>query len=184
MRTSAPACPALEAAGIRPATPVRLARVTPLVRLGADRGARDVVAYARPGAVAPSSSPSVTPRPQDFERVTSRSYRVAELRRARKRQIAKRRLVAIATAVATCSLLVALSVGAGALRSLNQQHDAVLPGTTATTGGYLYRVQPGDTLWSIASRIVGDGDPRPVVAQLQSELQGTTLEPGAQLLVP
>jgi Tfp pilus assembly protein FimV len=45
-------------------------------------------------------------------------------------------------------------------------------------------VKPGDTLWSIASRLEPSGDPRPLVAQLQSELHGATLDPGARLVLP
>jgi nucleoid-associated protein YgaU len=47
-------------------------------------------------------------------------------------------------------------------------------------------VQPGDTLWSIATSLDGDGDVRAVVDQIQelNGLNGATLVPGQTLLLP
>ena len=47
-------------------------------------------------------------------------------------------------------------------------------------------VQPGDTLWSIASDLAPDEDPRGVVDALQdaNDLDGAELVPGQVLLVP
>lgn len=63
---------------------------------------------------------------------------------------------------------------------------ASVPGpSTVGAGSRVYVVQPGDTLWSIATRLVGPaGDPRPVVAQLQAENHGATIVPGAVLRLP
>jgi Tfp pilus assembly protein FimV len=47
-----------------------------------------------------------------------------------------------------------------------------------------YTVRPGDTLWSIASRIDPTGDPRPVVEQLASEVGGDNVYPGEQIALP
>ena len=51
--------------------------------------------------------------------------------------------------------------------------------------GEPYRVQPGDTLWSIASRTYR-GDPRQAVWAIQREngLGGTALTPGQVLVLP
>jgi LysM repeat protein len=48
-----------------------------------------------------------------------------------------------------------------------------------------YRVQPGDTLWSIALTHVG-GDPRAAVWELQqrNDLEGPTIVPGQLLVMP
>jgi LysM repeat protein len=49
----------------------------------------------------------------------------------------------------------------------------------------IYLVQPGDTLWSIASARYG-GDPREGVWKLQrrNDLAGTTISPGERLVLP
>ena len=46
---------------------------------------------------------------------------------------------------------------------------AVHPAAAATAGGVRYVVQPGDTLWSIATRFDHGGDPRALVAQLAAQ---------------
>lgn len=68
-------------------------------------------------------------------------------------------------------------------------HSLVLPGSSQAGAEALkahstYVVQPGDTLWSIASRLDPDGDPRPLVARLSSQLHGETLVPGEALYLP
>jgi LysM domain-containing protein len=47
-------------------------------------------------------------------------------------------------------------------------------------------VQPGESLWSVASRIAPHSDPRAVVADIESlnHLSGPAVEPGQQLAVP
>ena len=47
-----------------------------------------------------------------------------------------------------------------------------------------YVVRSGDTLWSIAQRVDPTGDPRPIVAQLASELGTYTVVPGEQVTIP
>lgn len=48
-----------------------------------------------------------------------------------------------------------------------------------------YRVQPGDTLWSIALTRLG-GDPREGVWRIQqaNDLEGAAISPGQRLVVP
>jgi Tfp pilus assembly protein FimV len=51
-------------------------------------------------------------------------------------------------------------------------------------GGYAYVVRPGDTLWSIASRLEPGRDPRPLVDRLSSQVRGGRLLAGSVLVVP
>lgn len=59
-----------------------------------------------------------------------------------------------------------------------------LTGSVAVPGGYSYVVQPGDTLWSIASRVEPGRDPRALVDHLEQEIGGDALQPGERLLLP
>jgi len=56
----------------------------------------------------------------------------------------------------------------------------------SSTGVQSVTVQPGDTLWSIASAAAGDSDPRGVVEQIRAlnGLTGGPLVEGMQLRVP
>jgi nucleoid-associated protein YgaU len=49
-----------------------------------------------------------------------------------------------------------------------------------------YLVEPGDTLWAIASEVAGDRDPRQVVELLEASngVDGGSLQPGMVLRVP
>jgi LysM repeat protein len=57
--------------------------------------------------------------------------------------------------------------------------------TGATGAARSYRVQPGDTLWSIAAERYA-GDPREGVWKLQrrNALDGSTIVPGQMLVLP
>jgi hypothetical protein len=52
------------------------------------------------------------------------------------------------------------------------------------TAHSVYIVRPGDTLWSIAERLVPQGDPRPLMAKLSRQIGGDTVRPGARLILP
>jgi Tfp pilus assembly protein FimV len=45
-------------------------------------------------------------------------------------------------------------------------------------------VRPGDTLWSIATRLAPDDDPRPLVDALTDARGTTALQPGERIRVP
>jgi LysM domain len=53
-----------------------------------------------------------------------------------------------------------------------------------TVGAVSYTVQPGDSLWTIAERVSPTSDPRPLVAQMASELGSATVVPGERITVP
>jgi nucleoid-associated protein YgaU len=50
--------------------------------------------------------------------------------------------------------------------------------------GFVYTVRPGDTLWSIATRMEPGGDPRRLVAQLADRLGTDTVFAGERLRLP
>jgi Tfp pilus assembly protein FimV len=70
------------------------------------------------------------------------------------------------------------------LSGLRTAHLVTLPGLQATTKGYLYTVRPGDTVWSIASRIDPSGDPRPLVDAIEARLDEKPIVPGERVVVP
>jgi hypothetical protein len=57
-------------------------------------------------------------------------------------------------------------------------------GQTAGSCGQVYVARPGDTIWAIAVAYSRGGDPRPLVANLESEIGGGALQPGERLIVP
>jgi hypothetical protein len=57
-------------------------------------------------------------------------------------------------------------------------------GQGAGSCGQIYVARPGDTIWSIAVSYSRGGDPRPLVANLESEIDGGVLQPGERLVVP
>ena len=66
-------------------------------------------------------------------------------------------------------------------------HSLAVPG--AAHGGVLlagneYVVRQGDTLWGIAERLAPDGDPRPLMARLETEVGGDDIRPGQVLRLP
>ena len=73
---------------------------------------------------------------------------------------------------------------ASAIAGVHQGTPAVIAGGVPVAGGYRYVVQPGDTLWSIASRVFPAGDPRALVAELATQIKSTTAVPGERLLLP
>jgi Tfp pilus assembly protein FimV len=75
-------------------------------------------------------------------------------------------------------------LGAGALSNSHRPALAVLPGAVKIPGGYRYVARPGDTLWSIATKLQPGADPRVLVANLEQQIHGGELIAGDQLKLP
>lgn len=91
--------------------------------------------------------------------------------------------------------LAATVVGCVAMAGGLSASSASPPGGSASTtsaaqpamtpvGAKVYVVQPGDTLWGIANGLVGNGDPRPLMQALSTQLQGGVLQVGERLTLP
>jgi len=51
-------------------------------------------------------------------------------------------------------------------------------------GPFVYTVQPGDSLWSIAARLDPSADPRPLVAKLAAQTGSDTVRSGERIRLP
>jgi LysM repeat protein len=81
--------------------------------------------------------------------------------------------------IAACLILGATLVGIVGSRAS--------AGASRSRPASIYVVKAGDTLWSIAARVVGPaGDPRPVVDRLVTEnhIRGALVTPGQRLTLP
>lgn len=76
-------------------------------------------------------------------------------------------------------LTVAIVIGGAANVTARQSHPAPFRGTT-------HVVQPGESLWSIASAAYPGGDLRREIARIKkaSKLRSSTVFPGQALLLP
>jgi hypothetical protein len=103
----------------------------------------------------------------------------APLRRTRRpsASAAVRRRIALALVVGSLLVLLALPVRALGGRPLAGHAVPLRAGTQ-------YVVQPGDTLWSIATRLDPNGDPRPVVARLVAETGSEAVVAGERIRLP
>lgn len=105
-------------------------------------------------------------------------------RRVHSAKMLRRRIRALAVVGVSLAATFGLWIGTSAVASAAHGQLQILPGAVKTANGYLYRVQPGDTIWSIATRLDPSGDPRPMADAIESELGGTDLQAGMRLLVP
>ena len=106
---------------------------------------------------------------------------LTERRRRRERTLRRRRGVALAGSALVLSATWGLS---GLIAGRHAASYAVLAHSVPVNGGFRYTVQPGDTVWSIATALDPSGDPRPIVASLDARLGGTSIVPGEQIIVP
>ena len=91
--------------------------------------------------------------------------------------VRRRRTLAAVTGLLLVGLALPLSGTGG--------HSHATGSALAETGKpFVYTVQPGDTLWSIAGRLEPSADPRPLVARLAAQTGSETVVPGERILVP
>ena len=154
------------------------------------RASLRVVAPGAPLAPARPTRRSVTPsrplsQPEPDRRCQqarpTRAGCVTDSRTTRPSVAVRRRRVVLGTVAA--GLLVALALPwSGTGGSLATPGPALAGESVAAHHSYV--VRPGDTLWSIAVRLDPSGDPRPVVAQLATQVGGDNVVPGEQLVLP
>ncbi|HEX3840592.1 MAG TPA: LysM peptidoglycan-binding domain-containing protein [Acidimicrobiales bacterium] len=78
-------------------------------------------------------------------------------------------------------MVVGLALPLGGAGGPSHPSGSALAGTTHPIE---YTVQPGDTLWSIATAVDPSADPRPLVAKLAAQTGSDTVEPGEHISVP
>lgn len=97
-------------------------------------------------------------------------------------RVRRRRLAVLVLAVALAAVTALAVQAIGGLADVDGTADPrpvdVRPEPVA---GQRYVVQPGDTLWSIATEIAPDDDPRAVVAALREANGGPDLQVGTEL---
>jgi nucleoid-associated protein YgaU len=91
---------------------------------------------------------------------------------------ARRRRTLLATMIV---LLVALALPLSGTGGYSHATGSAL----AETGHPVdYTVRPGDTLWSIATRVDPSADPRPLVARLAAQTGSESVFPGERIVLP
>jgi hypothetical protein len=139
---------------------------------------RPVLRLVEPPAEEPIATVVPWDPPARAERELRTGTDVTVRRRARvARQIRRRRAVA-GLLVAAALALLALPVSA-----LGGRPATAAP-SGAVHGGVTYVVQPGDTLWSIATRAERGGDARALVRELVAETGSASVYPGERVVVP
>lgn len=106
-----------------------------------------------------------------------------EFRRSRRSARHLRRRILSVVAVAGAAVALALPVASIGGQPVSPVVAASSPGAVGSLAT-LYVVQPGDTLWSIASWFDPGGDPRPMVAALEKEIGSATVVPGERIRIP
>ena len=126
------------------------------------------------------------PQPVDVARVEPlRPGSAAKALPDRPTRVRRRRLVAL---LLTLALIGAIATAGralvGAASSLEPSSPQPVEVPFLSPGvGETYVVKPGDTLWSIASAIAPDSDPRPVVDALRAANGGPDIQVGQRLMI-
>ncbi|HEX3461151.1 MAG TPA: LysM peptidoglycan-binding domain-containing protein [Acidimicrobiales bacterium] len=131
------------------------------------RNRSPVIGYDWPATAGESPILALVPDPVPVRRVRRRVSSAVRLRRT---------LLAL-----TGLMVVGLALPLGGAGGPSHPSGSALAGTTHPIE---YIVQPGDTLWSIATAVDPSADPRPLVAKLASQTGSDTVEPGEHITVP
>ena len=102
---------------------------------------------------------------------------IAQPRRRASVDVRRRRTILAVMGLALALLAFPLGGFGGASHTTESVSAAQIHGST-------YAVRAGDTLWSIAERVEPSGDPRPLVAQMASELGSYNVVPGELVSIP
>jgi hypothetical protein len=78
-------------------------------------------------------------------------------------------------------LLIALALPLSGTGGYSHPTGSALAGNR---GPFVYTVQPGDSLFSIAERLQPKADPRPLVAKLASQTGSESVTPGERIVLP
>lgn len=122
--------------------------------------------------------------PWSFQEPNSTGARIASIDQRRRRRAILARRRRLAALFASAAILTATWGAVDALAGTRQSHLVTLSGSHRTASGVFYTVQPGDTIWSIATRLDPTGDPRPLVAKIVAHLHGEAIVPGEEIAVP
>jgi LysM repeat protein len=130
----------------------------------------------RPTPVVTPSQPVAAPSPPVSIPAAGPVRHVVATRPRHSAAVLRRRR-AVAVAIVVMGVVAALALPLQALA-----------GTTVTphgaAGGTVYVVQPGDTVWSIAQRADGTGDPRALAASIVRETGSDVVVPGERIAIP
>src|SRR5262245_30032256 len=107
----------------------------------------------------------------------------------------RRRRLAVATSAAACVVVAAMAgvalggspLAAPERRPASVSISAGSPASatpTADVAASAVTVRPGDTLWSIVTRLAPDDDPRPLVDELSDARDGAPLQVGERIELP
>lgn len=81
-------------------------------------------------------------------------------------------------------VIVIAGLGAAALAAGGWLVQAAGAQPSRPPAQHVYVARPGDTVWGIAVKFSGSGDPRPLAEELETQIGGGVLQPGEQLTIP
>lgn len=136
---------------------------------------RETVRRVEPRGERPALRPVRLGSPEEASEGTGPRTAPSRARRASTR-VRRRRLAGAAVVIGA---LAGLAVPVSALGG-----RVTAPSPGLLTPGTAYTVEPGDTLWSIATRLDPTGDPRPLVARMVAETGSSTVVPGERIELP